>query len=86
MASPSKEPVLLPSLGGTLGFGEAPTEVRCDVCNKVFVTLNLYDKHLSGQTHKAALQKIGFGRLGGCEQHYSHIEKILTPVKPRIES
>ena len=39
--------------------------------------------HLSGQTHRAALQRMGRGGLFGCEKHYAHISTLLEPVQPR---
>ena len=80
-ASPEK--ALLPSLGGTLGFGVPDTVRHCDVCNADFVTPELYDSHLQGHTHKANLQKMGLRQLGGCMEHYTHIKKLLDPVQKR---
>ena len=81
--SPTKAP--LPSLGGTLGFGEVEEEKFCTACNVKFATRALYDSHLPGATHKAALAAMGHGRLGGCEQHYSYIATLLEPVQDRVK-
>ena len=86
MDSPTKE-ATLPSLGGTLGFGEALSgQTTCTVCGGKFASASLYDSHLTGLTHKAALQKMGFGKLGGCEEHYAHISTLLEPVKDRVKT
>ena len=77
---------LLPSLGGTLGFGEPATEPFCDVCNRGFATPELYALHLPGATHKMCLAKMGTRTLFGCGDHYAHISKLLEPVKPRQTS
>ena len=110
--SPEKTRAPLPSLGGTLGFGDPPAEPFCVCCNKHFATQDLCERpilkctashqsttnamndadatpvhtdsaHLSGQTHRAALQRMGRGGLFGCEKHYAHISTLLEPVQPR---
>jgi hypothetical protein len=83
MESPSKDRQSLPSLGGTLGFGEVAEEPMCTVCNKHFATQALYDSHLPGHTHRTRLQQLGVGGLFGCAPLYQHIGTLLEPVQPR---
>ena len=68
--------------GGTLGFGEIEAQPFCTTCRKFFVTRAIYDSHLGGSTHRATLQKMGNGSLGGCEDHYKHISGLLAPICP----
>ena len=80
---------LLPSLGGTLGFGDVePTGAGwCEVCNKHFATRSLYDNHLNGHTHKSNIAKLCSGGLqpgGGLHPILSQrITTLLDPVQPR---
>ena len=77
----------LPSLGGTLGFGEVVSSPFCTVCKKHFATQSLYDTHLNGHTHKAALSAIATGGLqrgGGLHpQMGQRIADLLEPVQLR---
>ena len=74
---------ILPSLGGTLGFGETQLEPFCVACAKRFPTQQSYQSHLPGATHRTALQQMGRGPLFGCEKLYAHIDMLLEPVKIR---
>ena len=92
--SPSKTP--LPSLGGTLGFGDftelhnhnlnvrLKEEPLCVLCNRRFATRELFDSHLDGFTHKTSMQKLCKGGLGGCSELLEHITKTLEPIQPRV--
>ena len=75
-------------LGGTLGFGGPEEDPYCEVCKKHFATLALYDTHLAGHTHKAALCRMCPGGLqlgGGLHPSMTEkIEKLLTPVQMRV--
>ena len=89
--SPKKE--LLPSLGGTLGFGDVAlveyAEVKlkeepyCTITNKSFASRELFDGRLNGHTYKAALKKKAQPGLFGCGPLYEHIYKTLEPIQPR---
>ena len=92
--SPSKDKaVVLPSLGGTLGFGEVTTcdgfQVRrleepfCVLCNRHYVSQHLFDSHLDGFTHKEALKRRVKPGLFGCGELYEHISKTLEPIQKR---
>ena len=91
MASSPKK--LLPSLGGTLGFGETSVvegldvklkdEPFCVICNKTFVSRELFDGRLSGKTYKEALKKKAQPGLFGCGALYEHIYKTLEPIQLR---
>ena len=93
-ASPSKTP--LPSLGGTLGFGDftelcnsnlnvrLKEEPFCVLCNQHFARRELFDSHLDGFTHKASMQKLVRGGLGGCSDLLEHITKTLEPIQNRV--
>ena len=94
--SRGKEKAPLPSLGGTLGFGDITEsynhdmsirlkeEPFCVLCNRHFVSRELFDSHLDGFTHKTSMQKLCKGGLGGCGALLDHITKTLEPVQPRI--
>ena len=90
-SSPGKAP--LPSLGGTLGFGDVTIvegldvkqkeEPFCVICNKKFVSRELFDGRLSGKTYKEALKKKVQPGLFGCGALYEHIYKTLEPIQLR---
>ena len=85
MESPTKK--LLPSLGGTLGFGVPQEDPFCVVCNKRFATLTLYDSHLAGHTHRDKLCRMCPGGMqpgGGLHPSMTDkISELLAPVQPR---
>jgi len=86
----------LPSLGGTLGFGDftepcnhnlnvrLKEEPFCELCNRHFCNRELFDSHLDGFTHKQSMQKLVKGGLGGCSDLLAHITKTLEPIQPRV--
>ena len=83
----SPEKFTLPSLGGTLGFGEPLSIFFCTACQKEFCTQELYAAHLPGHTHREALSKMGMGGLqpgGGLHPTLTaRFEKLLETVQPR---
>ena len=91
--SRGKEKAPLPSLGGTLGFGDITEsynhdmsirlkeEPFCVLCNRHFVSRELLT-HIWAQ--KTSMQKLCKGGLGGCGALLDHITKTLEPVQPRI--
>jgi hypothetical protein len=55
----------------------------CSACKKTFASPELYDNHLPGHSHRAALDKMGVNRLGGYEQHFKRIQELCEPVQLR---
>ena len=92
--SPGKAP--LPSLGGTLGFGDVAVvegfdvklkeEPFCVITQKSFVSRELFDGRLSGKTYKEAMKKKVQPGLFGCGALYDHIYKTLEPIQLRATS
>ena len=92
-SSTQKSSPVLPSLGGTLGFGDVAVvegihvrrkeEPFCVLCNRHFVTQELFDSHLDGFTHRESMKKRVQPGLFGCGSLYEHIYKTLEPIQQR---
>ena len=79
----------LPSLGGTLGFGDITESYNHDMSIRLkeepFCALQpalcvreLFDSHLD-LPHKTSMQKLCKGGLGGCSALLDHITKRWNP-------
>jgi len=76
----------LPSLGGTLGFGDTSVteaEPYCEHCKKYFANRELYNSHLPGSTHRMNIAALHTGKLFGTGKMFAHIDKLLEPVQLR---